>query len=210
MVALYGCISAVIYLGCGNLSRSPMVQTPTKPITLAAFLNLPETTPASEFIDGKVTQKPMPKGKHSRLQTKLPNVLNDFLEPRKAGLAFTELRCSFGGAAIVPDISVFQRSRIPLDEDGDIADLVEVAPDLTVEILSPQQSSTRVIRKISHCLTHGSQLGWLIDPKERTVLVFRPGSNIEFLDSAAARLPMPDVLSSFELTVGTLFGWLQV
>lgn len=191
-----------------------MVQTPTKPTTLATFLNLPETKPASEFIDGKVTQKPMPPhfcgGKHSRLQTKLPNVLNDFLEPRKAGLAFTELRCSFGEAAIVPDIVVLRRSRIPLDETGDIADIVEVAPDLTVEILSPQQSSTRVIRKISHCIAHGSQLGWLIDPQERTVLVFRADSNIEFLESAAARLPMPDVLDSFELTVGNLFDWLQV
>lgn len=117
-----------------------MVQTPTKPITLAAFLELPETKPASEFIDGKITQKPMPKGKHSRLQTKLSNVLSDFLEAKGTGLALTELRCSFGGAVVVPDVVVLQSDRIPLDADGDISDIIEVAPDLTVEILSPQQS----------------------------------------------------------------------
>ncbi len=187
-----------------------MVQAPTKPLTLAAFLELPETKPASEFVDGKVTQKPMPKGKHSRLQTKLSNVLNDFLEPQKTGLAFTELRCSVGSAAIVPDIVVLSSSQIPRNEDGDIVDIVAIAPSLTIEILSPQQSQTRVIKKISHCLTHGTQLGWLIDPNEKTVLVFRPDQAIEILESPTARLPMPDVLSTFELTVGTLFGWLQV
>lgn len=186
-----------------------MVQAPTKPVTLAEFLALPETEPASEFIDGKITQKPMPKGKHSRLQTKLSGVLNDFLEPQKTGLAFTELRCNFGGAAIVPDVVVLLSAQIPRDEDGDIADIVEVAPELTVEILSPQQSPTKVIKKISHCLAHGSELGWLIEPKERTVLVFRPDKVVEILEDSTARLPMPEVLMPVELTVGTLFGWLQ-
>lgn len=44
-----------------------MVQTPTKPITLEAFLALPETEPASEYVDGLIIQKPMPQGEHSVL-----------------------------------------------------------------------------------------------------------------------------------------------
>ena len=36
--------------------------------TLEEFLKLPETKPASEYIDGKIYHKPMPKGKHSTLQ----------------------------------------------------------------------------------------------------------------------------------------------
>ena len=35
--------------------------------TLEEFLQLPETKPASEYIDGKIYQKPMPQGKHSTL-----------------------------------------------------------------------------------------------------------------------------------------------
>lgn len=187
-----------------------MVQTPVKPITLTAFLALPETKPVSEFLDGKITQKPMPKGKHSRLQTKLSNVLSDFLEAEGAGVALTELWCSFGGAVIVPDVVAFQSSRIPRDQDGDIADIVEVAPGLVVEILSPQQSSVKVIKKISHCLEHGTEVGWLIDPAERTVLVFRPTVAVDILDERENVLLMPAVLGAFELTVGALFGWLQL
>jgi Uma2 family endonuclease len=37
-------------------------------LTLEEFLKLPETKPASEYIEGEIIQKPMPKIKHSRLQ----------------------------------------------------------------------------------------------------------------------------------------------
>nr|WP_313887541.1 Uma2 family endonuclease [Nodosilinea sp. LEGE 07088] len=46
-----------------------MVQSPPKPITLEEFLDLPETKPASEYIDGQIIPKPMPQGKHSTIQT---------------------------------------------------------------------------------------------------------------------------------------------
>ncbi|TBR61862.1 hypothetical protein B4U84_14155 [Westiellopsis prolifica IICB1] len=42
-----------------------MVQALSKTLTLAEFLQLPETKPASEYIDGKIIQKPIPQGKHS-------------------------------------------------------------------------------------------------------------------------------------------------
>lgn len=44
-----------------------MVNSPTKPLTLEEFLKLPETKPSSEYINGKIIQKPMPQGQHSIL-----------------------------------------------------------------------------------------------------------------------------------------------
>ncbi len=44
-----------------------MVQTPIKPLTLETFLAMPDTKPASELIDGEISQKPMPQGEHSVL-----------------------------------------------------------------------------------------------------------------------------------------------
>ena len=81
--------------------------------TLEAFLAMPETKPASEFINGKIEQKPMPQGEHSRLQSKLCGALNDVGEPGKIAMAYPELRCIFGERAIVSDISVFRWERIP-------------------------------------------------------------------------------------------------
>ncbi len=38
-----------------------MVQAPSKTLTLAEFLQLPETKPASEYIDGQIIQKQEPE-----------------------------------------------------------------------------------------------------------------------------------------------------
>ena len=109
-----------------------MVQTPRKPIiqstlTLDDFLALPETKPASEFIDGVIIQKPMPQGKHSAIQSELVPAINRTLRGIQAARAFSELCCSFGDRATVPDISVFTWDRIVCDESGDIANSFTIA-----------------------------------------------------------------------------------
>ena len=142
--------------------------------SLEDFLKLPETKPVCEYIDGKIREKPMPKGKHSRLQLKLSNRINEVGENQNIAYAFPELRCSFGTRSIVPDIAVFRWLRIPFDEDGEVPNDFLLFPDWTIEILSPEQSSNRVIGHILYCLEHGCQLGWLIDPGDRSILVFRP------------------------------------
>lgn len=187
-----------------------MVQSPYKPLTLQEFLQLPETKPASEYIDGQIFQKPMPKGKHSLLQTQLSTVLNGTLQPEQIAWAFSELRCTFGQRSIIPDISVFTWSRIPCDANGEIANTIETQPDWTIEILSPEQSQTRVTKNMLHCLQHGCQLGWLIDPDEQTVLVYFPPDQLKIFDQSSDRLPTPSFAATVNLTVGELFSWLMI
>jgi Uma2 family endonuclease len=187
-----------------------MVQVPTKTLTLEEFLKLPETKPASEYIDGEIIQKPMPQGKHSKLQGKLVTTINDIVEEQKIALALPELRCTFGGRSIVPDVVVFAWDKIPLDEDGDIANVFAAAPDWTIKILSPDQSQTKVTGKILHCLKYGTKLGWLVDPGEKSVLVYPPGQQPELLEQPEDILPVPDLVKDFRLTVDDLFGWLKV
>ena len=192
-----------------------MVATPTKLISLAEFLDQPETKPAQEYSDGLIRQKPMPKGKHSLLQTLLAARLNQVLKAQ--GLAFSELRCTFGDPtgiceavrSIVPDISVFIWDRLPRDASGEIADLFELAPDWAIEILSPDQSPIRVIKNILHGLEYGTQMGWLIDPKEKTVLVYLPNEQVRIIDNPASIIPVPPWASHFSITIDELFGWLM-
>lgn len=185
-----------------------MVQTSAKPISLDAFLSLPETKPASEYIDGHIIQKPMPKGKHSRLQLDLATFINSVVRPEQIACAFSELRCTFDGASIVPDIAVFTWARIPTDENGEIADVFPLAPDWTIEILSPGQRPTKVTKNILRCLRNGTQMGWLIDPEDRAVFVYRPSQEIEILDEPKTVLPMPMFLEKVTYRVSELFGLL--
>ena len=48
-----------------------MITTIDASLTLEEFLQQPETKPASEFINGKIRQKPMPQGEHSTIQAEL-------------------------------------------------------------------------------------------------------------------------------------------
>ena len=187
-----------------------MVQTPTKPITLDEFLYLPETKPASEYIDGQIFQKPMPKGKHSTLQIEFATVINTAARPKRIARAFPELRCTFDGGSIVPDIAVFTWDRIPTDENGEIADIFPLAPDWTIEILSPDQRQTRVTKNILRCLRNGTQIGWLIDPDDRAILIYQPGQEVEILDEPETVLPMPPFINDLTYRVVDLFNLLML
>jgi Uma2 family endonuclease len=185
-----------------------MVQSPSKPITLEEFLKLPETKPASEYIDGQIIQKPMPQGKHSAIQGEFVPATNGVLKVKRIARAFPELRCTFGGRSIVPDVSVFTWQRIPRDQNGEVANTFAIAPDWTVEILSPDQSQTKVTKNILHCLNHGTQMGWLVDPDEQTVFVYLPKQQPEVFDQSEQLLPVPSFASELNLSVGLVFGWL--
>lgn len=187
-----------------------MVNSPTHPLTLEEFLKLPETKPASEYINGKIIQKPMPQGKHSILRGKLFTNINSVTKPQKIALAFPELRCTFGGRSIVPDVAVFAWERIPVDECGDVANVFPTYPDWIIEILSPDQSPTKVTGNILHCLKNGSKLGWLLNPEERSVLIYPQNQQPEFLEEEQQILPVPDLVKNLQLTVGQLFGWLKL
>lgn len=185
-----------------------MVQTPSQTLTLEEFLQQPETKPASEFINQEISQKPMPQGEHSLLQGELCEVINRVAKPQKIAYAFPELRCTFGGATIVPDVTVFRWERIPVTPSGKIANRFEIHPDWSIEILSPEQSQTKVLRKLLHCSQHGAELGWLVDPEEESILVVLPEQRVQLLSGTA---PLP-ILSGIELklTVEQIFSWLKL
>jgi Uma2 family endonuclease len=187
-----------------------MVQAIEKRLTLDEFLTRPETKPASEYIDGQVIQKPMPQGKHSRFQGKLVSRINAVVEDSRIALAFPELRCTFGGRSTIPDISVFTWDRLPIDSKGDLANTFTTPPDWTIEILSLDQHQNKVVRNILHCLDNGCQLGWLIDPEDRSVVIYPPGKQPIFVENLDDWLMVPGFASALQLSLADLWSWLQV
>jgi Uma2 family endonuclease len=185
-----------------------MIQTVSQKTTLAEFLAMPETKPANEFVDGVIYQKPVPQGKHSIIQRELTFTIDRSLRDKKIARAFPELRCTFGDRSTVPDISVILWERIPRNPDGTVANAFAIAPDWTIEILSPEQGQTKVVKNITHCLKYGTQMGWLIDPDEQTVFVYQPKQEVEIFDEASQQLLMPAFTAGLQLSVGEIFDWL--
>lgn len=184
-----------------------MTLAPLQNITLKEFLELSwiEDSPAWEYIDGRGIQKPMGGGQHSTLQKRLVAAIDQASSQYEA---FPELRCTFGDRSVVPDIVVVANDQIPLDESGEIAEVgIQFAPPWVIEILSPNQSQTRVTGNILHCLNHGSQLAWLIDPAERSILVYHPDRLPELRMENDQLAALEGV--SLELSVNQTFSWLR-
>ena len=184
--------------------------TTTQRLTLQDFLELPniEESPAWEYADGQADRKPMPTAYHSILQKRLTaaiDLANSSYE------AFPELRCILSSNSVVPDITVIHRETLALARSacripaGNIP--LTGAPDWTIEILSTDQSTTKLIAKIQTCLQEGSQLGWLLDPDEQVVMVLLPDMRVNLL-RGSDRLPVLQGIN-LELTVEQVFGWLS-
>jgi Uma2 family endonuclease len=178
-------------------------------LTLEDFLECPETQPASEYFDEEIAQKPMPQGEHSTIQIELASAINQIGKSKKLVYALPELRCTFEGRSIVPDIAVFVWNRIPKTEKGRIANQFTVYPDWVIEILSPEQSANKVIKKIIFCIKQGTQLGWLIDSEDESVMVFQPNQFPE-IKSDQDFLPVLECLQDWQLSVAEMFSWLNV
>lgn len=176
-------------------------------LTLEEFLGLPdlEVSPAWEYLDDRAVQKPMPKFRHSILQKRLLQAIDD---PAGNYLTLPELRCTFGGRSIVPDIVIVSLDTIQLDDAGEPEDNFTQAPDWSIEILSPDQNANRVIDNLLHCLRHGSKLGWLVDPGDRSVLVLTPQKEIE-LYRGDKFLPTLENIN-LHLSSANIFEWLKL
>jgi Uma2 family endonuclease len=157
------------------------MSTIVEPMTWQVFWQQPETQPASELIDGKIIQKPMPQGEHSLIQTTCCEIINAVAKPQKIAMAFPGLRCVFGKDVIVPDVAIFRWERIPRTASGRIANHFNLHPDWAIEILSPGQSHNLVLGKLLHCSQAGTELGWLIDPEDESILIVWPELRVQVL-----------------------------
>ena len=139
---------------------------------------------------------------------KLTSSINEVTESKRIAYAFPELRCTFGDRSTVLDIAVLLWGKIEFDVNGEPIDNVVISPDWTIEILSPDQSANRVTGNILHRLTNGFQLGWLIDPDDRSILVFRSQHQPELLIGENILPALAGV--ELTLTVTQVFSWLQM
>lgn len=101
-----------------------------------------------------------------------------------------------------PDVAYVSRERHP----GPMpAGFPEMAPDLAIEVRSPNDRPGEVLAKVGDWLDAGAQLVWVIDPPRETAAVYRAdGSQVVLaIDDA---LDGDDVLPGFTLALRALFA----
>ena len=180
-------------------------------LTLEEFLRMPDIdeVPYLEYIDGRVETKATPTSKHNLIEHRLVRSLSDFVEPNGLGMALHEIRHTFEGRSIVPDVTFWLAENLVINPDDTPSNLVLVPPDIHVEILSPDQSVTKTHAKLLFSTSHGSQLGILIHPERKTIDVYRPERSPERLADDGA-IDFAPVLPGLIVTVAEVFSWMVV
>ena len=107
---------------------------------------------------------------------------------------------AIGGGKPSPDVSWIKKSRL---EGVDITGFITVVPDFVVELRSKSDAIKDVRAKMSEYQRVGVRLGWLINPQQQQVEIYRLGQNVEVLE-APISLGGEEVLPGFLLDLRSI------
>jgi Uma2 family endonuclease len=167
--------------------------------TPAGFMSLPEGTLA-EFIGGEILMSPSPKTRHQRLVWRLGPALDDAVRQARRGEVFVapfDVHLP-SGDVVQPDVLFVSTARSAI-----VQDWIRGAPDLVVEVLSPETRQRDLDVKSELYARNGVAEAWLVDPDASTVEVRRAGAVVRL---AAPDVLAPPLLPGFTLTLADLFG----
>jgi Uma2 family endonuclease len=108
------------------------------------------------------------------------------------------------GAKRSPDASWLARGRWDALSQQQQDGYVPLCPDFVVELRSPTDSLEELQAKMQEYIDNGARLGWLINPQDRQVEIYRQGQQVEVLQ-APLTLSGEDVLPGFVLNLQRIF-----
>jgi Uma2 family endonuclease len=108
------------------------------------------------------------------------------------------------GADRSPDASWIKLERWDALTDEEKRKFPPICPDFVIELLSPSNSLKTTQEKMKEYIDNGVRLGILINRKSRQVEIYRPGKEVEVLDSPAT-VSGEDVLKGFVLNLGMIW-----
>ncbi len=175
-------------------------------ITAEEFGKMPDPPDGSkqELVKGVIVTMPPPKGRHGIVQLKIGRLLGNFVDERRLGWVVVESGTVLDrdpDTVRGPDVSFYSITRQPTAPEG----YFEIAPDLAVEVLSPDDRRGKVREKIREYVAAGVRLVWLVDPETRTVLAYR-GTIRGIEHDESDTLDGGDVLPEFTCTVADFFA----
>ena len=150
--------------------------------------------------EGVIEIMPPPKGDTGAKNHRIGLQLGIWTDEDGTGVAF-DSSTGFklpNGATRSPDASWVERTRLAALSPKQRKEYFPLCPDFVIELRSSTDRLKRLKEKMEEYIANGAKLGWLIDPIERKVYIYRPDSEIEVLETPTALSGDP-VLSGFTL-----------
>lgn len=160
-----------------------------------------------ELICGRLFEMEPPGAEHGYVAMRIGSLLMRHVEARNLGLVFASevgfKLASDPDTVRAPDVAFIAKARV--DETGIPRGYWPGAPDLAVEVVSPNDRHSKVEGKALHWLSAGSRAVAVVDPPRRTATVYRAPHDIRVLH-ADEHLDLGDVVAGWSPLVGAFFA----
>ena len=174
-------------------------------ITPEELLKLPDGD-RYELVDGELIETQM-SGESVWVGGKIYGRMDAYCEANGLGWVFPDgfqFQCfpDDDERVRVPDAAFIAKGRLPVEQfEGGFC---RIAPDLAVEVVSPNDRFYEVDRKANEYLRAGVSLVWVLNPDTQTIFVYRPDGSMSHLTLDHV-LSGETVLPGFECPVRSLF-----
>ena len=184
-----------------------LTATASELMSVDEFIRRPSPLDGSreELVEGRVVTMPPPRFLHGEIQLTVGAVLKAFVKSNRLGRVVTEsglVTRRDPDTVRGPDVAYWSRERLPLETEVEV--YPDVAADLCVEVLSPDERPRDVQQKLREYFECGVRMVWIVDPEARSVSVYRTAQEGRILWDDGV-IEGEDVLPGFHCTVRELF-----
>jgi Uma2 family endonuclease len=180
---------------------------PAKLMTAEELSQTPRDEQKRELVKGELRLMPPTRFEHGEITGNLTGPLQVHVKTDKLGIVAAAETGYFiahdPDTVRAPDVSFVSRERI--EQIGKTKKFFPEAPDLAVEVLSPSDTVYEVEEKIEDWLQAGVKLVWIVNPKQRTVKVYRSTMDFQTLRETDS-LDGEDVVPGFQIKIADIFS----
>ena len=177
-----------------------------KPVTAEDLLRLPDDGYRYELFRGELRQMSLAGEEHGLLAMRLGARLEQHTREYNLGniyAAETGFKLAENPDTVrAPDVAFI--SRTSLERQAPVKGYRKGAPDLAVEVVSPNDRPTEVAEKVYEWLFHGAKEVWVLEADQHTLTIYRP--NEMFLVLKEEDTLISPLFPDWELPLSEIFS----
>lgn len=190
-----------------RLAEPILIPRQGRPWTVADLHALAGDEKRYELVRGDLLMMSPASPVQGRYASRLVGALDNYVYEHDLGEVYAaepgfELESEPEQTVRAPDVAFVSKEHIPPADEQ--AGFWAIAPDLTVEIISPSETATQIQEKVQDYLSAGVRLTWLVYPDSKTVVEYRSATQIRHL-TVEESLDGGEVIPGFRYSLQQLF-----